>query len=247
VAWVSGNLEVAVLAKFEEKSGMKKLSVLGILLLLMATASLALAQTSQPLSLQMQAIEGSKVTGTATITPDGAGIKVSVKLSGFPANSDHAGHIHQGKCEAQGPVVYPLTTIKADASGAGSADTSLPTVSLASLTGSTTYYVQYHEAATPPGKQVSCANIVLAAAGGGQATTAAATTAAATTAAATTAAATTKAATTAAAGQGGAPATGFGGASSQGDGFPTLLLLGGLLAVLVASGVGYTVSRQRNK
>lgn len=224
---------------------MKKLSVLGILLLVMATASLAFAQTT-PLSLQMQAIEGSKVTGTATITPDGAGIKVSVKLAGFPANSDHAGHIHQGKCEAQGPVVYPLTTIKADASGAGSADTSLPTVSLASLTGSTTYYVQYHEAATPPGKQVSCANIVLAAAGGGQATTAAATTAAATTAAATTAAATTKAATTAA-GQGGAPATGFGGASSQDEGFPTMLLLGGLLAVLVASGVGYTVSRQRNK
>jgi hypothetical protein len=213
---------------------MKKLSVLGILLLVMATASMAMAQTT-PLSLQMQAVEGSKVTGTASITPDGNGIKVSVKLSGFPASSDHAGHIHQGKCEAQGPVVYPLTTIKADASGAGSADTSLPTVSLASLTGSTTYYVQYHEAATPPGKQVSCANIVVAAAGGGaQATTAAATT-------------TKAAATTAAAGQGGAPATGFGGASGQDDAFPTMLLLVGLLAVLVASGVGFTVSRQRNK
>jgi Cu/Zn superoxide dismutase len=211
---------------------MKKLSILGIIGLLLATMSMALAQTSGPLTFQLKELEGSKVNGTATISAEGTGIKVSIKLSGFAPNTDHAGHIHQGKCEAQGPIIYPLTTLTAGASGAGTADTSLPNVTLASLTtGATTYYVQYHQGASPPGKEVSCANIFLAAGGGAQSTTVAA--------------ATTLAATPPV-GQGGALSTDSG-SSPQGAGFPLWGILAVLAVVIVVFGAGITFARQRTK
>ncbi len=196
---------------------MRKLSIIGVLLLLLATMSVALAQTAPSVTLDMKAVSGSKVTGTAVITQAGNGITVSVKLSGFDPNTSHDGHIHSGTCEQQGGVVFPLTTIKADASGAGSADTTLPNASFATVSDGK-HYVQYHTASNPPGQQVSCANIPAAKAGQGGGTT-----------------------TTPA----GAPATGFGGAS-QSDNFP-MGLLAGLFLSLVGAGAGYRFVRQRGK
>ena len=145
---------------------MRKLSVFGVLLLVLATMSIASAQSAQTTTLQMKAIEGSKVTGTAVLTDTGNGVKVSVKLSGFDPNTKHDGHIHVGTCEAQGGVVVPLSTITADASGAGSADSTETTLTFAQLSDGK-HYVQYHTSSNPPGKQVSCANIPAATAGQG--------------------------------------------------------------------------------
>src|SRR4051812_24703767 len=100
---------------------MRKLSVFGVLLLMLATVGLVSAQTPKTANLAMAAVNGSKVSGTAVLTESGTGVKVSVKLSGFDPNSKHDGHIHVGTCEKQGGVVAPLGTITADASGAGSA------------------------------------------------------------------------------------------------------------------------------
>jgi hypothetical protein len=151
---------------------MRKFSVFGVVLLVLATMSIASAQSAQTTTLQMKAVEGSKVTGTAVLTATGNGVMVSVKLSGFDPNTKHDGHIHVGTCEAQGGVVVPLNSITADASGAGSADTTETTMTFAQVSDGK-HYVQYHTSSNPPGKQVSCANIPAATAGQGGGTPAA--------------------------------------------------------------------------
>ncbi len=199
---------------------MRKLSVFGVLLLMLATMSMAMAQTARTTNLEMKAVEGSKVVGKAVLTESGTGVKVSVSLTGFDPNTSHDGHIHVGTCEKQGGVVAPLGVIKADAAGAGSVDSTVTTMTFAAVSDGN-HYVQYHTASAPPGKQVSCANITAATAAGQGGGTA---------------------------GQGGtpgAPATGIGG-STQSDGFP-VALLAGLLLGLVGAGAGYRVARQRGK
>ncbi len=199
---------------------MKKFSILGVILLLVATASISMAQTTKTISLQMKAVNGSSVSGTAVVAESGAGIKVSVKLSGYAANQGSAGHIHSGTCEKQGPVTNPLSTITADGSGAGSADTTLANVSYASVTDGN-HYVQYHEAASPAGKQVSCANIIAASAGAAPAQGGAAAPAA-------------------------APATGQGALSNQSSDLSFGLLVA-LVAVLFTAGAGMVAVRNRAK
>ncbi len=196
---------------------MRKLSVFGVLLLVLATMSIASAQSARTTTLQMKAVEGSKVTGTAVLTESGNGVMVSVKLSGFDPNTKHDGHIHTGTCEAQGGVVVPLNAITADASGAGSADTTETTMTFAQVADGK-HYVQYHASSNPPGKQVSCANIPAATAGqgGGGTTTAPA-----------------------------APAAGIGGLSQ--DGGSPLALLAGLLVVMIGAGTGYRLVRKSAK
>jgi len=110
--------------------------------------------------LQGATVSSTKVTGSATIEAAGTGIRVVVKLNGLNPNQQSAGHIHTGKCGQQGNVIFPLNNISADASGTGSSDTSLPNVSYSEVTNGT-YYVQYHIQVSPPGRQISCGNIIV--------------------------------------------------------------------------------------
>lgn len=203
---------------------MRKFSVFAVLLLVLATIGVASAQTAQSVTIQMQGVSGANVTGTAVLTQTSNGVTVSVKLSGFPPNTKHDGHIHVGTCEAQGGVVVPLNPITADASGAGSADTTETTLTFAQVSDGN-HYVQYHTSSNPPGQQVSCGNIPKASAGQGGGTPAATT------------------------GQGGgtpaAPATGIGGVSQDG-GFP-VALLAGLLVVMIGAGAGYRFAGKNRK
>ncbi len=120
---------------------MRKFSSLGVMLLLLATMSMASAQTAKTTTIKMDAVEGSSVSGTAVVTESGAGIKVMVKLSGYTANQESAGHIHTGVCGSNGPVVFPLTAIKADASGNGSIESTVAAASYATVT-TAKHYVQ---------------------------------------------------------------------------------------------------------
>jgi hypothetical protein len=146
---------------------MRKLSVFGVLFLVLATIGVASAQSAPSVTIQMQATGGSKVTGTAVLTQSGNGVEVNVKLSGFDPSTKHDGHIHVGSCAAQGGVVVPLDSITADASGAGSADTTESTLTFAQVTDGK-HYVQYHISSNPPGNPVSCADIPAQAATQGQ-------------------------------------------------------------------------------
>ena len=129
-----------------------------------------MAQTSQKITIVMQGdelgqlqgatVSPTKVTGSATIEAVGSGIRVTVKLNGLNPNQQSAGHIHSGKCGQQGNVIFPLNNISADGSGTGSSDTTLPNVPYSEVTNGT-YYVQYHIQVSPPGRQISCGNIIV--------------------------------------------------------------------------------------
>ncbi len=227
---------------------MKKFSLLALFAMILATVSLVSAQTG-PVSVTLNAVKGSGVTGTATVAQAGNGTKIDITFKGFAPNSEHAGHIHSGSCENNGPVVFPLDTAKADASGNATVSSTVATAAFSEVSNGK-YYLNYHVAATPPGDGIACGNIVLASApAGGAATTAAATTAAAaapaTTAAATTAAPAAPAATTAAPAPAAAPAAGQGGVSATDNGL-NLVVLGGLAAVLAGSVAAYGALRRKN-
>jgi Cu/Zn superoxide dismutase len=148
---------------------MKKLSLLTVLVLLLvlATASVTMAQ-AKSVTVTMNPVANSGVTATATLTDAGNSTKVSITFKGFAPNSAHAGHIHQGSCENQGPVVYPLTSAKADASGNATIDAEADAPFSQVTNGQ--YYLNYHVGDAPNvGGGIVCGNIKLAAGQGGAA------------------------------------------------------------------------------
>jgi hypothetical protein len=64
-------------------------------------------------SIQLEELNDSGVSGTATLTADGNQTHVVLKVDG--ASGDHPVHIHNGTCTNLQDVVFPLTNI--DASG----------------------------------------------------------------------------------------------------------------------------------
>ncbi len=70
---------------------------------------------------------------------------VKIFLFRVTPNSDHVAHIHSGSCEDQGPVVYKLNLVHADAVGFGTSTTTVSDVSSIPDTG---WYVNVHRAAT---------------------------------------------------------------------------------------------------
>ena len=109
----------------------------------------AMAETAQ-----LEALEGSGVTGDVSVTDRGAQTEVTVRLTGTPANSTHPGHIHSGTCEEIGSVVQPLQEISTDASGAGTMTATVDVAPMTAMDGQ--HIVVYHgEGGTP----VTCAAI----------------------------------------------------------------------------------------
>jgi hypothetical protein len=106
---------------------------------------------------------GSKAVGTGTITDNGDGtITVVVKETNLEPGV-HINHIHSGSCAAQGPIVYPLTNLTADADGNATMTTKV-NVSFAKVTAGG-LYLNVHNLAKA---STSCGNIVAAPAAGGQ-------------------------------------------------------------------------------
>jgi hypothetical protein len=69
--------------------------------------------------LRQQAFSG--VTGMAMVTYDSSTKMTTVTLTvnHLEPGSSHPAHIHAGKCTSNGPVLAPLTTVKANKSGTG--------------------------------------------------------------------------------------------------------------------------------
>ncbi len=113
---------------------MKRLKYLGgvllVLSLILALAGVVSAQ--QTVTVPINPVAGSGVSGTATLTAVGNTTTVSLSVSGFAPNTSHATHIHTGTCANPGGIVIDLPTLTADASGAASA-TATVNASLASL------------------------------------------------------------------------------------------------------------------
>jgi hypothetical protein len=60
------------------------------------------------------------LSGNATLAYDATAqtLTVQVHATGFHPDSLHAAHVHQGTCQSQGPVLYMLPDLRADAQGA---------------------------------------------------------------------------------------------------------------------------------
>lgn len=74
-----------------------------------------------------------------------ASLVVKLYIFGLAPNSTHIAHIHQGSCEAQGPIIFTLKTIHADSVGFGTTTTTLANVSSIPDTG---WYVNIHRGST---------------------------------------------------------------------------------------------------
>ena len=69
----------------------------------------ASTEAQQSVTINLTAQNNSGQTGTAVLTPEGAGTKVVVTLSNAPG--PHPAHIHSGSCPTPGAVVFPLTSV----------------------------------------------------------------------------------------------------------------------------------------
>ena len=75
------------------------------------------------LTATLSEMEGSGVTGTATLTEDDDGTaRVVVSMEGLP-EGPHANHIHHVSCDAQGEVHLTLEELQAGADGVAEATT----------------------------------------------------------------------------------------------------------------------------
>jgi len=69
------------------------------------------------------------VSGSAQLTLSDRTLTVTLSLQGMEPKTTHSAHIHSGSCGDQGKVLYNLRPIVADASGKGTATTTIPNVS----------------------------------------------------------------------------------------------------------------------
>jgi len=94
-----------------------------------------------PLTTAPASSKGENASGTATLSISGHTLKVELTLTGLEPNSQHMAHIHTGSCSSQGPVLYPLPVIKANAAGKATLTTTIQNVTTIPSTG---WYVNVH-------------------------------------------------------------------------------------------------------
>ena len=134
------------------------------------------------MSLQLTPSRDSGVSGTATMTDVGEGVRVELNMRGLPeAGVEHINHFHAGgTCTADragnvAPATIPLKTVVAKEDGTGSATTTLKDATLGSLfdPGKDRYIALHSEVEEGKGVPpvISCADVVEAAGGGAVSTT----------------------------------------------------------------------------
>jgi len=107
---------------------------------------------------------GSGVQGTAWVypMPQTNQVVVTTLIWGLEPNSAHSNHIHQGSCEQQGGIVYPLVDLVANDTGFATSST-LVSAPFGTLFEDPHFYVNVHTGilgtspAASPG--ITCGNI----------------------------------------------------------------------------------------
>jgi hypothetical protein len=106
-------------------------------------------------------MSGSKIAGTATVTPDGAAkMTVTISITGGDPSTSYPWHVHVGKC-GPGGVVGPgaaYTPVKTDTYGAGKVTVSVPVAAPESGD----FHVNVHKSASDMGTIVSCGDLTMA-------------------------------------------------------------------------------------
>ena len=105
----------------------------------------------------MSPLGSAAASGSALITATGSTTEVTVQLTGLPEGA-HAGHIHQGTCEAPGSPVAPLQEVTAGQDGAGTITSIAEVDPMSVMDGN--HIVAYHERGAPnPGAPIVCGQI----------------------------------------------------------------------------------------
>ncbi|MDB5056572.1 MAG: hypothetical protein JWO59_44 [Chloroflexi bacterium] len=104
---------------------------------------------------------GSTARGTALLSPGTTSDIVVVRVTGLVPNSVHPAHIHLGaSCTANGPVIFTLPDLHADASGVAWATTTITGTAIPGVgSGPYGYYLNIHQGPTMSGSgatPISC-------------------------------------------------------------------------------------------
>jgi hypothetical protein len=142
-------------------------SVVPVVLLLgmalgMATSRVTAGQQPTTLTFTVTENRVPGAAGSGTITPLGGNqLRIDIRLTGMPANGEHAMHIHLAdgaRCDTNAPIVYPLTNVRVDGAGVGTS-TSTVTLRPEQPVRAGNAYINVHQGATVPSPGVICANI----------------------------------------------------------------------------------------
>lgn len=116
---------------------------------------------NEPLVVTLRDFADSRISGTATLTQQGADLKVDISLTGAPANVALGATIRGGRCGANTGIAYNLTSVTG-----GQSTTLLPNVGLDILTaGLFSIVIQQPGDRTFPPRDVACGEITPAASG----------------------------------------------------------------------------------
>lgn len=108
--------------------------------------------------------------GQATLTYDGTSrsMTVTIHLVGLAPSSTHPAHIHAGSCGKEGPVVYPLDPVVADAGGVATSTTRVPNVTQGGIPNGAWYINVHNGPGLKPATQalpIACGNVSTGATG----------------------------------------------------------------------------------
>ncbi len=112
----------------------QKLKILALAGLLFAILLLVAAASGPTVSAHTATIASATLShepqGSTTLSWDPATMKltVSITLTGLAPKSTHPAHIHKGDCSINGPILFMLNNVVADASGAGTSNTVISNV-----------------------------------------------------------------------------------------------------------------------
>lgn len=81
-------------------------------MLLIAAIAPAASQDQDELTIDLEEIEDSGVSGTATLSSEDGSTTVTIDLSGTPEGGSHPAHIHSGTCDDLGDIVFPLDNVE---------------------------------------------------------------------------------------------------------------------------------------
>jgi len=123
----------------------------GLVLALLAATSIAAAQ-DQSTTLQLVQQNNSGISGTATFTPSGGGLRVDLKVTGAGAGPEPT-HIHPGSCGQLDPT--PQFTLSSVTNGSSTTDIQ---TTMATLT-SSPHAVHMHKSVDEVSVYVACADI----------------------------------------------------------------------------------------
>lgn len=123
----------------------------GLVLAMLVATTIAVAQ-EQATTLQLVQQNNSGISGTATLTPSGGGVRVDLKVTGAGAGPEPA-HIHAGTCAQLDPT--PQFTLAPVANGSSTTDLQ---TTMAALT-SSPHAVHMHKSTDELTVYVACADI----------------------------------------------------------------------------------------